>query len=457
MFSKIRVHSRLNAFLCLQNYTDSAGTNPMNATNATPAWTCSRLAAAFLFASFASAAQPASFKFDFGSGKVAPGYMQVLPTTVYSRESGYGFDLGSAVTAVDRGGEDGLRSGFCTSEKPFSFSVALPEGNYNVSVTLGDQAGESTTTVKAESRRLMLENVHTPSGEFVTRTFTVNLRTPRLPSGGEVRLKARELGPPMVLHWDDKLTLEFNGARPCLCSLEITPATNAFTVYLLGDSTVTDQPREPWNSWGQMLPRFFKPGVAVANHAESGESLRSSLGARRVEKVLTSLKRGDYVFVQFGHNDQKDRATNAVAIYKANLKKLVADTRERGATPVLVTSMERMAGLERDTLAEYPATVRLVAKEDGVALIDLHAQSRKLYRALGGHLKQAFQDGTHHNNYGSYELARCVVEGIKSNHLPIAKSIVDDVLPFDPVHPDPIETFSVPPSPSAATEKPDGN
>jgi lysophospholipase L1-like esterase len=460
MFSKIRVHSRLNAFLCLQNFTDSAGTNLMNATNATPAWTCSRLAAAFLFASFASfasAAQPASFKFDFGSGKVAPGYVQVLPTAVYSRESGFGFDLGSTVTAVDRGGKDLLRGDFCTSEKPFFFSVALPEGNYDVSVTLGDLAGESTTTVQAESRRLMLENVHTATGEFVTRTFTVNVRTPRLASGGEVRLKPREQGPPLVLHWDDKLTLEFNGARACVCALEITPATNAITVFLLGDSTVTDQPREPWNSWGQMLPRFFKPGVAVANHAESGESLRSSLGARRVEKVLTSLKRGDYVFVQFGHNDQKDRATNAVVTYKANLKKLVADTRERGATPVLVTSMERMAGLERDTLAEYPATVRLVAKEDGVALIDLHALSRKFYRALGGYLKQAFQDGTHHNNYGSYELAKCVVTGIQANHLPLAKFIVEDMPVFDPEHPDPIETFSVPPSPAAASEKPEGN
>jgi hypothetical protein len=88
-----------------------------------------------------------------------------------------------------------------------------------------------------------------------------------------------------------------------------------------------------------------------------------------------------------------------------------------------------------------------------VPLIDLHAMSRVLYRALGEQLDQAFKDGTHHNNYGSYELARCVVEGIKANRLGLAKSIVDDVLPFDPAHPDPITKFAVPPSPSLASEK----
>ena len=163
-----------------------------------------------------------SYRFDFGPGAVAPGYIQVVPATVYTKQSGYGFDLGSTVSAVDRGGDDPLRGDFCTSDKPFFFSVDLPEGNYNVTVTLGDQAGESTTTVKAESRRLMLEKVQTARGEFATRTFTVNVRTSEIGSGpgSRVKLKAREQG---VLHWDDKLTLEFNDTRPCVkkCAREI--------------------------------------------------------------------------------------------------------------------------------------------------------------------------------------------------------------------------------------------
>src|SRR4051812_8545054 len=118
----------------------------------------------------------AEFKFDFGPGKVEPGYTQVLPTTVYSKELGYGFEPGSNVTGIDRGG-DALRGDFCTSDKPdkpFYFSVAVPEGNYRVTVTLGDPQGESTTTIKAELRRLMLEHVHTDAGHFQTRTFVVN-------------------------------------------------------------------------------------------------------------------------------------------------------------------------------------------------------------------------------------------------------------------------------------------
>lgn len=397
---------------------------------------------------------PTTFRFVFGSERPPSGYLQVSSSTVFTKELGYGFEPKSKVSVSERGGSDPLRSAVCTSEQPFLFSVALPEGNYNVSVVFGDSRAGSTNTVKAESRRLMLEEVITTAGQFVTRTFTVNIRTPRLPDGHSVRLKERERG---VLHWDDKLTLEFNGSRPAVDSIEIVPATNAITVFLLGDSTVTDQPNEPWNSWGQMLTRFFKPGVAVANHAESGESLKSSLGARRVEKVLTSLKKGDYVFVQFGHNDQKDKATNALAVFESNLTKLVADIRALGATPVLVTSMERMAGVDQDTLGEYPAAMQRVARDQKVALIDLHAMSRQFYRALGPNLKRAFQDGTHHNAYGSYELAKCVVTGIRQSGLGLRRFIVDDIPEFDPTHPDSVDLFHIPPSAARTEIKPEGN
>jgi lysophospholipase L1-like esterase len=372
----------------------------------------------------------------------------------YTETRGYGFDLGSQVQAVNRGGNDPLLGDFVTSDKPFFFSVALPEGNYNVTVTFGDAQGAGTNTVKAESRRLMIEDVRTAPGKFETRTFTVNIRTPKILAGGAVRLKDREKP---YLHWDNKLTIEFNGARPCVAALEIARATNAITVYLAGDSTVTDQPAEPWNSWGQMLTRFLKPGVAVANHAESGESFKSSISARRFDKIFGTLQAGDYLFMQFGHNDMKDRASNALANYKSSLERFVDEARKRGATPVLLTSMERKAGVERDTLGEYPATVRAVAQEKGVALIDLHAMSKILYRALGNDLDKAFQDGTHHNNYGSYELARCVVEGIRQNKLGLAKFIIDDVPVFDPAKPDPVKEFSVPPSPQRDAAKPDGN
>jgi lysophospholipase L1-like esterase len=207
-----------------------------------------------------------------------------------------------------------------------------------------------------------------------------------------------------------------------------------------------------------MSPRFFNSTVAVANYAESGESIRSSLGAHRFDKIWSVIRPGDYLFVQFGHNDMKDKATNALEVYKANLKDIVAKARAHGATPVLVTSMERKAGVNGPTLAGYPETVRDVAREEKTALVDLNEVSVKFYKALGGDIGLAFQDGTHHNNYGSYELARCVVEGIKGNKLDLAKHLATDVKAFDPSKPDDVKTFVMPASPMRdPAAKPEGN
>ncbi|MBC8096024.1 MAG: rhamnogalacturonan acetylesterase [Akkermansiaceae bacterium] len=403
----------------------------------------------------AFAADLTTRKFDFGPGEVAAGYTQVLPTNIYSREVGFGFEPGANVRGVDRGGRDALRQDFCTGDGPFYFSVALPEGNYKVRVTLGDMKTGSTNTIKAELRRLMIEKAESTAGSFVTKVFVVNVRTPRFPSG-EVKLKDRERTSE-IWAWDEKLTLEFNGSRPCVCAVEIEPADNLPTVFLLGDSTVCDQPKEPWNSWGQMLPRFFKPTVAIANHAQSGETLKSSMGAKRLDKVLSAMKAGDYLFIQFGHNDMKDKATNAVAIYKENLKRYVAGARSKGGTPVLITSMERKGGVDRDTLQAYPDTVREVAREEKVMLIDLHATSRILYKALGADLGKAFQDGTHHNNYGSYELAKCIAQAIKESQLPLAREIAGDFVGFDPGQPDSVASFAIPTSPGSSVEKPLGD
>jgi lysophospholipase L1-like esterase len=387
-----------------------------------------------------------SFKFDFTGGEPMAGFTPVSPTNLYSDKSGFGFEPGSQVVA----------GGHCLgSDRPFLFSVRLPEGNYSVTVTFGDDASPSENTVKAELRRLMVEQARTPRGGSCRRTFIVNVRTPSIGGGTEVRLKAREKENE-VLNWDDRLTLEFNGTHPCVRLLEVERA-EVPVVFLLGDSTVCDQPHEPWNSWGQMLPRFFGPDIAVANHAESGESIKSSLGARRFDKVFSQMKAGDWLLLQFGHNDMKDKATNALATYKSNLKRLVVRTREHGGTPVLVTSMERKAGIEHDTLDGYPNAVREVAKEDSVALIDLHAMSKVLYRALGANLDRAFQDGTHHNNYGSYELARCVVEGIRAQVPGLAKHLADDAGKFDPAKPDAPDDFKMAVSLEVETKKPDGN
>ncbi len=406
-----------------------------------------------LFAGITNAENTSPLRFDFGTSRVADQAIAVEPSSSFTRERGHGFELGAIPAAVDRGG-DPFSGDFLTSNAGFIFSVELPEGNYDVGVLLGDSKGASDTTIKAESRRLMVEKAVTADGRQVTRKFTVNIRRPGMEDGSRVSLKQREKD---YLHWDSKLTLEFNGPRPCVAGLSITPAPDATTVWLLGDSTVTDQPYEPWGSWGQMLPRFFQEGVAVANHAESGESLLSSLGARRVAKVISGLRKGDYVLIQFGHNDMKDRREGALDRYGSNLAQLVDDIRKKEATPVLLTSMERKAGVQKDTLSGYPDTVRRVAGEKNTVLIDLHSMSRKLYAGLGGQLDAAFQDGTHHNNFGSYQLAKCVVEGIRANIPELANRLTDDVKPFDPAKPDDPSVFVMPASPMKDPGKPDGD
>ena len=397
--------------------------------------------------STAAVAEHVGSRLSFGAGPPPAGFEAVPATRVYRRGAAWGFEPGARVAAHAHG---------VTAAEPFFFTVQLPEGNHRVRLALGDEGGDSVTTVKAEARRLMIENLRAARGHVVFREFTVNVRTPRIGDRSAVKLKQREQDLEMVT-WDDALTLEFSGARPSLRALEITPAPAAPTLFLAGDSTVADQPTEPWNSWGQMLPRFFGPDLAVANYAQSGESIKSSLAAGRFDKLFGVMKPGDTLLLQFGHNDMKDRAPDALATYRANLKALVARTRARGGTPVLVTSMERKAGVKAPTLAGYPDTVRAVAREDQVALLDLHAMSLQVYRALGAELDRAFQDGSHHNNYGSYQLARCVAAGLAASRLPAAAFLLEEARNFDPARPDPADAFQVPPSPARAAATPDGS
>lgn len=112
---------------------------------------------------------------------------------------------------VTYSGNHALEDDFLTSDEPFYFVVDLPEGNYRVTVRLGDNGGASQTTVKAESRRLMLENIQTAVGAVEAHTFLVNVRRPQINAERRISLKPREES---YLNWDDKLTLEFNGARP---------------------------------------------------------------------------------------------------------------------------------------------------------------------------------------------------------------------------------------------------
>lgn len=418
------------------------------------------------FSNLLKAQQITSYKFSFGP-REAPGYIKVGPAEKYSDKTGYGFDFGTIPFAVDRGAKKALQSGFITGDKPFFFSVRLPEGNYNIKILTGDLKEATLTTVRVESRRLLFEKVRTEQGKFQTLTATVNIHVPQIANTGEqVNRKPRE---EFKLDWDNKLTFEFTDKRPCINSLEITPAYNAVTVFLAGNSTVVDQDDDPWASWGQMFPRFLRQGIAVSNQAESGLSLGSFLSSNRLKKVMSMMKPGDYLFIEFGHNDQKEKGPDdgAYKSYTERMKLFVTEFRNKGGIPVIVSAANRRSfdenGKITNSLGDYPEAARRVAEEMDVPFIDLNGMTKTLYETLGPERsKKLFviypansfpwepkelNDNTHFNSYGAYQLAKCVIEGIRKNKLGINKFLIKGLPSYNPAKPDPFEEFSLPVSP----------
>ncbi|WP_186756014.1 rhamnogalacturonan acetylesterase [Echinicola salinicaeni] len=418
-----------------------------------------------------------TWKFDFGDGAIAKNYQQVLPAHEYSKSRGFGFLGAKQIQAVNNG-ENALKGDFISSDMPFYFTVDIPEGNYDVKVILGDQKGTSSTTIRAENRRLMLDKTDTKYGKLVEKKFSVHVRYPEI-SGTEkkVKLKSRELD---YLHWDHQLTLEFNGDAPKVVSIEISPNTESPTVFLAGNSTVVDQAYEPWAAWGQMFPAFFKPGkVVIANHAESGETFKSFRRAGRLDNILSLMKPGDYLFMEFAHNDQKPGGNHVepFTTYQEIIREYINAVREKGGIPVLVTSMHRRRfdgeGKIINTLEEYPDAMRELAEEDGIALIDLNAMSKVLYEAWGvDYSKKAFvhfpagtferqaddfADNTHFSTYGAYQLASCVVEGLKATNLKLKKHLKKGLPSYDPETPPAFEDFYWPLSTRTSIIKPDGD
>jgi Lysophospholipase L1 and related esterases len=414
----------------------------------------------------------AVYKFDFGTGRAAKGYIKVTPETIYNERTGYGFHPGSNITAVVRRKSKAITSDFVTSDQPFFFSVNLPDGNYDVKVILGDVKGTSATTVRAECRRLMLNNVCTERRQIIKQTFTVHKRDSIIRSSqagmlSRIRLRPHEAG---YLHWDNMLTLEFNDSLPKVCGLEIRPNNDATTIFLTGNSTVVDQAEEPWAAWGQMLPGFFQAGtVVVANYAEAGETLLAFKAEKRLDKIWSMAKPGDYLFIEFGHNDEKESRhhPDPFTYYKAVLKEYITEARMRNLVPVLVTPMNGRTfdayGQVVNSLGDYPEAMRQTAAEENVPLIDLHAMSSALYEALGpeesvkafvhyeantsnGQLP-ALKDDMHVNTYGAYQLARCVAAGIINAGLPVARYLLPEKLVYTPSKPDPIDQWYWPVSP----------
>lgn len=226
------------------------------------------------------------------------------------------------------------------------------------------------------------------------------------------------------------------------------PRPEPITVFLIGDSTMSDKPARdaPETGWGTPFRTFFDESVTIRNHARNGRSTRTFIEEGRWRTVLDALGAGDRVFIQFGHNDEvptKEQYTPPDE-YVANLSRFVRETRAAGAHPVLMTPIARRhfddAGQLLDTHAEYSALVRRTADSLGVPLIDMDRRSRDLLQSLGpersrflyNHIEAGVhpnypagvQDDTHFNELGARRMAELVLAGIRDLGLDLADRVV---------------------------------
>ncbi|MFJ8106315.1 rhamnogalacturonan acetylesterase [Streptomyces sp. NPDC096132] len=293
----------------------------------------------------------------------------------------------------------------------------VPPGTYDVKVVLGGGA-DSSTSVSGETRRALLPETAVPAGERVARSFTVDVRTPE--------------GEPTGAEGTPGLDLAFGGTAPALADIRVTPARHARQIFLVGDSTVCDQPGDPYTGWGQELPQYLRKGVSVANYADSGESTVTYLQNPQLWATVQPLIRpGDLVLIQLAHNDK----TTDEVTYRANLETLVAGVREKGGRPVLVTPVVRRWFNADGTLnngtallvnglgVDHPAVIRSVAATQDVPLIDLTAKTKALVESLGVEGSKALylynekRDNTHTSVYGATVYAGLVRDELVAQRL----------------------------------------
>ncbi|MFF5925212.1 rhamnogalacturonan acetylesterase [Streptomyces hydrogenans] len=317
-----------------------------------------------------------------------------------------------AATAPAHAGENphgqGLDHCAATGTGALACHFDLAPGTYDVTVTLGgDTAG--ATGISGETRRALLAETPTAAGERIRRSFTVDVRDPE----GEPTGPAGTPG----------LDLLLDGSAPRVDSLRVTPAPHATRLFLIGDSTVCDQPGDPYTGWGQRLPVHLKRGVAVANHADSGESTVTYLANPALfDTVEAAIRPGDPVLIQLAHNDKQTDA----ATYRAHLTTLVERVRARGGAPVLVTPVVRrwfnadgtldngVALLVNGLGVDHPAEIRALAASLGTPLIDLTALTKARVEELGPEASKALylttekRDNTHTSVRGATEYAALV-------------------------------------------------
>lgn len=414
-------------------------------------WLQSHVMSACLAAlAFSPVAWATEAHFVFQGGHAQAGAIPIVGQPAFTPVQSYGFEpQGAAVDASANCSRPPTVDPIKEADTATRFSVVLPEGSYRVTLHFRKVP---TGAIMAETRRYYL--LPAAPGQIARKelSFAADVRTASLPAlplnapgATAVRLNPRECG---SYSWDNKLTVAFSRDAQNLSRLDITPV-QAPRLFLMGDSTVTDQPQPPYAGWGQMLPLFLSDSVVVSNQAESGETLKSYLAELRLDKVLSLAKPGDWALIQFSHNDEKAQWPQthepADSTFPLYLKLYIAELRRHGVQPVLVTPMQRLRfdvnGKIVETHGAYPAAIRAVGASENVPVIDLTALSTTLFEALGPEKARAAfagngADATHQSAYGAFELARAVIEAIRAQKLPLADAIKANIPVYRPALPD---------------------
>lgn len=222
------------------------------------------------------------------------------------------------------------------------------------------------------------------------------------------------------------------------------PAPQKITIWMVGDSTMCLYPtrQAPIAGWGMPFANYFDKSVTIANHARGGRSTRTFISEGLWKPVADSMKEGDYVFIQFGHNDEAKEPQYAarytsVPDYKINLIKFITEARDKKAIPILVTPVSRRSfdkeGKAKETHKEYSAAVFEIGTQYNVPVIDLDKKSRELYQDLGParvkylameldsaehpNYPRGQHDNTHFNEYGARRMAEIVLNDIKAQNI----------------------------------------
>jgi lysophospholipase L1-like esterase len=358
------------------------------------------------------------------AGNIPPGYP--APTTANRAVcQSVGLTTSAGGAMVCPGGGVGptciecLFGGSSYNETTTATAQAMSEaGNYLVTVELGGAAA-GQTEIHAEANRGLLAAISTVAGQSVTYSFVVNVRpkegqpTENVPAGYpglDLFFSGPTATPPQVTAIGYGL---------------VSPATKPVMIYVASDSTACDQTDTDYAGWGQMLPEYVAPPAGVANYADSGESSASFLGNGAEWGTVRSLMTaGDWVLIQFGHNDK----TTTSSAFQANITQMVKDAKAKGATPVLVSPPAR-ATFSGQTLSDqsslHAADMQAVATAQNVAYIDLTSITTAWYNQLGPKGWQQYHalgtDQTHTNAAGATKIAGLVTTAIAAQNIGLAQ------------------------------------